>query len=441
MAKHCAEAGLNEKAVGYWLKAGQLAVARSAMTEAVAQLQKGLNVLAVLPPVYPSRQQQELDLQIALGSALTATRGFGAPPVGEIYARARALATQLDRADCLIPLLSGQYGFHLARGEYKLALPLTQQLEKIGEARNDASALFLGLSNRAYIRFLLGEIPLARTLFERCLGLADQARRADYAAQMPNDSYVTMLASLAAPLTYLGYVAQARARATEALSEARRLRHSHTLTIALAQSCFVSWISRGSPHEAHRHAHEMLMLADEHDFPMFSAWAMVHCGWSLAALGQGQEGIALLMRGLSMVRATGAVMSTSDIFIKLAEAHARMAQRAESLNCLDEAARIIEAIDERYHEADLHRLRGDLMIAKADRTAAEQTYRQAIAVAQRQSAKLMELRAAVSLASLWREQGKSREARILLAPIYDWFHEDFDTEDVREASILLDSLS
>ena len=134
-------------------------------------------------------------------------------------------------------------------------------------------------------------------------------------------------------------------------------------------------------------------------------------------------------------------MSTSDIFIKLAEAHARMAQRAESLNCLDEAARIIEAIDERYHEADLHRLRGDLMIAKADRTAAEQTYRQAIAVAQRQSAKLMELRAAVSLASLWREQGKSREARILLAPIYDWFHEDFDTEDVREASILLDSLS
>ena len=129
------------------------------------------------------------------------------------------------------------------------------------------------------------------------------------------------------------------------------------------------------------------------------------------------------------------------VFIKLAEAHAGLGQRVESLNCLDEAAQIIEAIDERYHEAELYRLRGDLMMAKVDRLAAERTYRDAIAVAQRQSAKLMELRAAISLASLWREQGKNREARALLTPIYDWFHEGFDTRDVQEANILLDSLS
>jgi tetratricopeptide (TPR) repeat protein len=141
-----------------------------------------------------------------------------------------------------------------------------------------------------------------------------------------------------------------------------------------------------------------------------------------------------------MMRAIGAVLSTSDVFIKLAEAHARLGQRVETLNCLDEAAQIIEAIDERYHEAELYRLRGDLMMAKANRAAAEQTYRQAIAIAQRQSAKLMELRAAISLASLWHEQGKTHEARDLLLPIYNWFHEGVEIQDVREAEILLDSL-
>jgi len=185
----------------------------------------------------------------------------------------------------------------------------------------------------------------------------------------------------------------------------------------------------------------MLTLAEEHTFPFYVAWGMIHRGWSLAALGQGQEGITLLRRGLSMLRATGTVAHTSDVFIKLAEAHARLRQGAESLNCLDEAAQIIEAIDERYHEAELHRLRGDLMMAKADRVAAEQNYRHALAVAQRQRAKLMELRAAVSLASLWRDQGNSHEARDLLTPIYEWFHEGFDTRDLREAKILLDSLS
>jgi predicted ATPase len=439
-AQHCAEAGLNERALAYWLKAGQRSVARSAMMEAVAQLQKGLNLLAVLPPGDASRRQQELDLQIALGPALTATKGYGAPPVGETYTRARALAEQLDRPDCLVPLLNGQFTFHLMRGEYRLALPLAEQLEMIGKARNDTAALFLGLSSHAYARFLLGDIILARTLFERCLGLGDRANRADDAAQSPQDANVTMLASLAAPLTYLGYIDQARARAAEAVSEARRLGHAFTLALALSLSCFVSWISRGSPHDAHRQANEMLRLAEEHNFPFYLAFGMIHRGWSLAALGQGREGITWLKKGLTTMRATGAVVYTSDLFIKLAEAYARLGQQADALNCLDEAAQVIEAIDERYHEVELHRLRGDLMMAKADHAMAERNYRQALVVAKRQSAKLMELRAAVRLASLWRDQARSREARDLLTPVYEWFQEGFDAQDVREANILLASL-
>jgi predicted ATPase len=448
IAQHCAEAGLTQKGVGYWLKAGQQAVAHSAMTEAESQLRKGLNLLTILPPDDPSRRQQELDLQIALGPALIATEGYGAPPVGETYTRARELAEQLDRPDCLVPLLGGQFTFHMIRGEYKLALPFAGQMEMIGKARNDAAALFSGLSNHAYTRFLLGEIALARTLFERCLGLDDLA---NLAARAPQDAHVTVLASLAAPIvlrsqtsplsTYLGYVDQARAKAAEAVSEARKLGHAFTLAFALVQSCFVSWISRGSPDEAHRHANEMLTLAEEHNFPFYVAWGMIHRGWSLAALGQGQEGITLLRRGLSMVRATATVAHTSDVFIKLAEAHARLGQRVETLNCLDEAAQIIEAIDERYHEAELHRLRGELTMAKADRAAAEHNYRQALAVAERQGAKLMELCAATNLAALWRDQGQRAEARDLLAPIYGWFTEGFDTLDLKEAKALLEQLA
>ena len=143
LAQHCAEAGLAEKAVGYWLKAGQQALARSAMTEAVAQLQKGLDVLAGLPDG-PWRRQQELDLQIALGPALAATKGLSAPDVGETIARARALAEQIDRPEYLVPLILGQWAFHLVRSEHKLALSLAEQIEKIGEARNDVSGAIAG---------------------------------------------------------------------------------------------------------------------------------------------------------------------------------------------------------------------------------------------------------------------------------------------------------
>ena len=170
LAQHCAEAGLAEKAVVYWLKAGQQALARSAMTEAVAQLRKGLDVLAGLPDG-PWRRQQELDLQIALGPALAATKGYAAADVGETLARARALAEQIDRPEYLVPLIFGQWAFHFVRSEHRLALSLAEQLEKIGEARNDVAAQLLGRRVHGLTRFFLGEFVAARALLERCHGL------------------------------------------------------------------------------------------------------------------------------------------------------------------------------------------------------------------------------------------------------------------------------
>ena len=176
LARHCAEAGLAEKAVVYWLKAGQQALARSATTEAAAQLRKGLDALDGLPDG-PGRRQQELDLQLALGYALIATKGHSAPEVGETFARARALAEQIDRPEYLWRVFFGQWMFHRNRGEHKLALALAEQMEKIGEARNDVAAQLVGRWASGYTRLFLGDFVAARALLERCHGLADPAHR------------------------------------------------------------------------------------------------------------------------------------------------------------------------------------------------------------------------------------------------------------------------
>jgi predicted ATPase len=189
-----------------------------------------------------------------------------------------------------------------------------------------------------------------------------------------------------------------------------------------------------------RHAEELLALSTAHGFPYFLGMATAFRGASLTALGQAQEGLTLLTQGLMAIRATGTVQNTSHALLWRAEAYAMLGQPVEGLNCLAEAARIIETTEERYHETELHRLRGDLLNATGDPAAAERNYHLALEVAKRQSAKLLELRASISVARLWCKQGKRGEARDLLAPIYGWFTEGFDTPDLKAAKVLLDEL-
>jgi predicted ATPase len=199
LAHHFTEAGLIEKAVGYWLKAGQQSVGRSAMTEAVAQLQRGLDMLNRLPAVSDS-QTVELDLLIALGPALIATTGYSAPDVGETFKRARVLAEQIGRSDYLVPLLYSQWAYHLVRSEHKFALALAEQMEDFGEVQNDIAALLQGRFLHGIVRFFLGEFVAARALFEQCHRLSDPAHRAVYAALTAEDPHVVMLAYLALTL-------------------------------------------------------------------------------------------------------------------------------------------------------------------------------------------------------------------------------------------------
>jgi predicted ATPase len=439
LAQHCAEAGLAEKAVDYWFKAGQEAFARSAMTEAVGQLRKGLDLLDRLPDG-PWRRQHELDLQIALRPALAATKGYSALDVGETIARARTLAEQLDRPDCLVPLLYGQWAFHHVRAEYRLALSFAEQMEKIGDARNDVAASLLSHQLQGVTLFFLGEVTTARSHLEQSHGLGDPVHRAACAAFVEQDPHVTNLAHLAIALIYLGYIDLGRARMNEALSEARGLRHAHTLAWVLNFTCEAAW-ALNLPREAYRSADEILALSNEHGFPFWLAWGSLYRGWSMAALGNASEGLAVLTKGLSIHRAAGAEVSTPQALMLLDEAYAQLEQPVERLNCLAEAGQIIERTQERYNETELHRLRGDLLNTTGDQAAAEQSYHQAVEVAKRQRTKLWELRAATSLARLWREQGKRTEAHDLLAPIYGWFTEGFGTRVLKDAKSLLDQLA
>jgi tetratricopeptide (TPR) repeat protein len=434
-ARHCTAAGLMEKAVGSWLAAGQQALARSAMTEAVAQLRKGLEVLDAMPDG-PSRQQQELDLQATLGSALTATTGWATAEIEATLARARALAQQLDRPDYLLRLTTGQWAVYLFRAQHRRALELAEQLEQIGAARHDATTQLLARHMRGTISYHLGEFVTARDLLEQCMGLANPAHRTGAGASI--DPYVAMLTFLALTLACLGYLDQARSRMDEAFSEARRLRHAHTLAQVLGLANSLDWLI-GSPMA---HIDELLAVSTEHGFSFFRGVGLAYRGMSLITLGKAHEGLALLAQGFAELRTTGSVVGTSSWFTGLAAAHTLLGRPAEAGNCFAEAGQIIETTDERNFEAELlHRIPGDLLNAAGDSVGAEQHYRQAIMISERQSAKNLQLRASVSLARLWRDQGKREEARDLLRPIYHWFAEGFDAPVLKDAKALLDEMA
>jgi class 3 adenylate cyclase/tetratricopeptide (TPR) repeat protein len=431
LAHHCEEAGLSENAVAYWLAAGRQAWAHSATAEAVALLRRGLALIPALPDD-DRRRETELDLLIALRPPLGQSKGLAAAEVGQALARARALAEAVDRPEQLIALLWGQGLFHTYRSEHTRALAIAEQMENIGEARYDFGAKLRGRLLRGWTCYLLGEFVAGRALQEECLDIADPARRV-----ISRDTHALALGVLASTLAILGYLDQAHSRLNEALAASRKLGHPYTTGAVVAQAG--TGFDR-SP-ELQRWAEELLALATEHGFPLFAAWATTFRGRSLCALGQALDGHALLAEGLASIRATGAVTWTPTPLAWLAEACAALGQPDAALNHLDEAAQLIAATGERFYEAELHRVRGDLLYAAADRSAGERSYRRAIAVADRQGAKLLQLRAVASLARFWREEGKRTQARGLLAPVYGWFTEGFGTPVLQEAKALLAELA
>ena len=240
----------------------------------MAQLQKGLDQLASLPD-NSRREALELDLQGTLGPALIATRGYSSAEAGDTFARASTLAEQLGRSDYDVALLYGLWGYHLVRSEYRLALPLAERKQRIGEERSDAATILHGRWLRAMTHYHRGEFVAARDLFEQCHGLQEPAHRQALSALAAEDPYCSMLGYLAATLAYLGYFDQARSRGNDCLVEARCLQHAYTLVMNLCCMCWVASIAN-SPHEVQPHAEEMFNLASERGFAL---WQGIATDW------------------------------------------------------------------------------------------------------------------------------------------------------------------
>ena len=438
VAHHCTEAGTARKAIGYWLKAGQRALARSTMQEAIARLRKGLDLAAQLPR-NTWRHQQELDLQIALGKALIATKGYAEKETGETFARARQLCERLQQPPQLLTVLHGQWSHALLRADLASARRRAGELLEQGRSRNDVVWTLTGCRFSGITCFPLGEFAAGRDHLQRGLELFDPAQRAVYAAVTVDDAQVVMLTYLAYVLLYLGHPDQARERYRLAIAEARRLAQPYSLTHALFAGALIERTLR-SPHASLEHLAELLPLSAEHGIAYFSAVGTIFRGSCLAAIGQHQEGKQALAQGLAAYRATGSILYLPTFIMLLADACGLARQPQEGLHQLTEAAQIVEATQTRVDEAEMHRVRGELLLAVQDSAAAAASFQQARAVARRQGARLWELRAAMSLAELWRDQGERSRARDLLAPVYGRIGEGFDTPVIKQAQALVDAL-
>jgi class 3 adenylate cyclase/predicted ATPase len=441
VARHYTEAGLTEQAVPYWQRAGQQALQRSANPEAVQHLTKGLALLAMLPET-PERAQQELDLQIALGPALSATKGRAAPEVEQTYARARALCQQVGETLQLFPTLRGLCGFYQYRGALPTARELGERLYRLAQHEDEPTPRLEAHAALGPTLFYLGEYAAARTHLEQGIALTDPAAQQALTLRHDVAPGVRCLALAAFTLCCLGEPAQAVRRSQEALGMAQALAHPQSL--AFAQHCvaFLHQRRREAP-AVQAQADALLTLATAQGFPLYVGWGACWRGWALAMQSQGEAGLAQLRQGMAALMATGQTLSQPLCLVLLAEAEGHTGQVEEGLRWLAEALEAFEASGRGDMLTELHRLKGELLLRLAfpDAAQAEACFQQALAISRRQQAKSWELRTALSLSRLWQQQGKCQQAHDLLAPIYGWFTEGFDTADLQEAKVLLAGLS
>jgi len=440
VAHHYTEASLADRAVGYWLRAGQRAVERSANLEAIAHLTKGLSVLS-LPSAGSDRLERELALRAALGPALMSTKGLGSPEVGQNYQRALELCRQLGQRPELFAVLRGLWEYHELRGELKTAVGLGEELFRLAEAANEPALRLVTHDVLGDTLYWCGDFNRALEHLEQGIALYRIDEHRGLAHQHAGyDPCVACYVFSAYVLWYLGYPDRAARRIEDGLALARELSQTFSLSLAMQFATVVHHL-RGEVAQAKVCAETNVSLSTEGANVFLLGCGMVEEGWATVHEGRHDAGLARIIQGMDMCRGSGAVLEFPHCWAALADA-CRVAGRIdEALQAVSEGLAQARETSARFNEAELQRLRGELLLLgsnpKPDE--AERCFREALKIARGQSAKSLELRAATSLGRLLDHQGKRDDGQCLLSEAYSWFTEGFDTADLKEARALLDS--
>lgn len=441
VAHHYTEAGLPSQAVACWHRAGQRASARSAHLEAIVHLQRGLDVLEELPAT-PERLQHELAFWLALGVASIATAGYAAPRVEQCYVRARECSRLLGDTGQLFTVLRGLWMCSLVRGELHTAHELSAQLLPLAERRRETQLVVEAHRALGTSLFFRGEHMAAWSHLTEATAEYDTQQHGTLAQDYGQDTGVLSLVYMAWSLWLRGYPEQALQKTAAALQLAQQLRHAFSLANAFFFAAVVHQCRRESD-AVQEHAAQSARLANQYKFPLVLAMVTTLQGWGLAQRGQGEAGMVQIRQGVMAYRATGADLGLTYMLALLAEVCLHVGKIAEGLETISEALALVDNHGESWWEAELYRLQAACLWQQSpgDGAEVERLLQHAMEIARRQRARSLELRAALDLSRYWQQQGKGRQARDMLAKVYQWFQEGFETPDLQEARALLATLS
>jgi class 3 adenylate cyclase/tetratricopeptide (TPR) repeat protein len=437
LALHCAEAGLAERSIDFYLAAAKRAVAASSNTEAIGHLTKGLALVEILPA--PAQRANELRLRFALSAALIQLRGYGAPEVEAAFARARELCVGLGDSSELFHSLYGLWGYHLLRARLTVASELSEQLLTLGPRLEDSNLRLAAHHTATVTSYWTGHLASVPHHSDQELALYDPERQRGRRT-VAGDAVVDSLGHCAFALWALGFPDRARDKGATAIALARRVTHPFGLCSAMNWNAYLHYFRR-EPMLVAESIGVLSEVAREQGFAFWTVFADIWEIWyRICITGErSPEGIERFRKSHAGLRGLGAELAHAPYVAMLVDCLSAHGRIEEALETLVEALADVARVGEAVLEPQLLCLMGDVLHRRdpGAPAQAESAYRQAIDVAQRQSARMWELRAATGLAGLWLEQGKLSEARELLAPIYAWFTEGFDTPDLKGARTLL----
>jgi predicted ATPase len=445
LALHFQKAGTVPKAIEYLRQAGERAMRLSANAEAITHYSQALELLETLPDT-PDRARQELMLQIGLGVPLSMIKGYAAPDVGHAYARARELCRRVGETHHLFPVLCQLARFYSVRAEYQTAHEIGEQLHSLGQRVGDPLLVMAAHETLGWNLLWLGELAQSHANLEQVITMYDPQQHHSLVFRYEEDFGVTCLSTISLTLWLLGYPDQALKRSREAIALAQELAHPFSLAVAWFVAAFFYALLREVP-ATQEMAQACINLSVERGFTHWEASARMFHGWALAEQGRVEAGLAQMRQGKADFRAIGSEVGHPHQLALLAGAYGRMGQAEEGLVLLAEALAAASRSRERYYEAEIQRLKGELLQQaeegglNASREAAEVCFLKAIEVARGQEARSLELRATMSLCRLWQQQDRAAEARQILEEIYGWFSEGFDTPNLKEAKALLEALT